>query len=89
MRVVWQTRAPYKTYGDEVVGLVKAMDADPVIIDTSVGGKRVDMLPLVLRLYREFGAEAVAVISNPMVTRRLVWELESRRIPAFGPIFDS
>lgn len=71
------------------MGLIGAIDDDPVIIDSSVGGKRVDMLPLVVKMYREFNAEAVAVISNPLVTRRLVWELESRKIPAFGPIFDS
>ena len=45
------------------------------------------MLPLVFRLYREFEAEAVAVISNPLMTKKLVWECESRGIPAFGPRF--
>ncbi|KAK3985050.1 hypothetical protein QBC44DRAFT_164351 [Cladorrhinum sp. PSN332] len=89
MRVVWQTRSPEKTYGKRTLDLVRRMDADPVIIDTSLKGKREDMLPVVLRLYKQFGAEAVCVISNPKMTRELVYGLESRGVTAYGPIFDS
>ena len=89
MRVLWQTRAPEKTYGNEIVDLVGRLDPDPVVIDTSLQRKRVDMLPTVLRLYREFGAEAVCVISNPMVTKELVYGCECTGVPAYGPIFDS
>ena len=88
MRVVWQTRAPRKTYGDGVLDLVSRMDSEPVVIDTNVSG-RVDMVPLVNQLYEEFGAEAVCVISNPKVTKKVVFDLECRGVPAFGPIFDS
>lgn len=88
MRVVWQTKSPLKTYGQRTLDLVKRMDAEPVVIDTSVTG-RVDMLPVVLRLYKEFGADAVCVISNPKMTRSLVYSLETRGIAAYGPIFDS
>lgn len=88
MRVVWQTRAPKRTYGDGVLELVSRMDADPVIIDTNSSG-RVDMVPLVGKLYEEFDAEAVCVISNPRVTKQVVFDLECRGVPAFGPIFDS
>lgn len=88
MRVVWQTRSPHKTYGDEIVGLVSQLDPNAVIMDTNQTG-RVDMVPLVRRLAREFDAEAVCVISNPNLTRKLVYELESTGTPAFGPIFDS
>lgn len=88
MRVVWQTKAPLKTYGQSILDLVHQLDGAPEILDTSKTG-RVDMLPLVMRLVSEFDAEAVCVISNPMVTRKLVFECESRNLPAFGPIFDS
>jgi hypothetical protein len=88
MKVVWQTKSPLNTYGPRTLDLVRRIDADPVVIDTSVSG-RVDMLPLVLRLYKEFGAEAVCVISNPVLTKGLVFGLESRGIAAFGPVFDS
>lgn len=91
MRVIWQTRDPQKTYGDRLINLVRQMDPDPVITRSMRGpdGKRIDMLPQVLRLYREFEAEAVCVISNPQYTKHLVFELERRGIIAMGPIFDS
>ncbi len=89
IKILWQTRTPEKTYGDKIIGLVKRLDPDPVIIDTSKQRKRVDMLPVVMRLYNDFGGEAVCVISNPELTKELVYGLECRGIPAFGPIFDS
>ena len=89
MRVVWQTRAPVETYGARTMALVRRMDEDAVILDTTSSGRRVDMVPVVLRLWREFGAEAVCVVSNAVSTRSIVYELEMRGIPAFGPIFDS
>ncbi|KAK8054662.1 hypothetical protein PG994_009729 [Apiospora phragmitis] len=76
------------TYGPRVIELVKKMDPNPEIIDTSKGGRR-DLLPIAIRLYREFNAEAVGIISNGKVTRSLVYNLERRGIPAYGPIFDS
>jgi len=88
MRVIWQTKAPLQTYGARTLDLVRRMDSDPVIMDSSVTG-RVNMLPIILKLYREFGAEAVAIISNVKMTKSLVFDLESRGIPALGPIFDS
>ncbi|KAK8137017.1 hypothetical protein PG984_004957 [Apiospora sp. TS-2023a] len=89
MRVLWQTRNPAVAYGARVIDLVKKMDPDPVIIDTSDGGGRRDLLPIAVRLYHEFDAEAVGVISNGVLTKKLVYELESQGIPAYGPIFDS
>ncbi|KAJ5489029.1 hypothetical protein N7539_003919 [Penicillium diatomitis] len=88
LRVLWQTRAPLKTYGQEVMDLVHRMDQCPIIMDTDRLG-RIDMVPIIRRQIREFGAEAVCVISNPGLTRQIVYELESCGVPAFGPIFDS
>ena len=88
MRVVWQTKSPLKTYGQNVFDIVHQLDANPTVLDTTETGRQ-DMLPLVIRLAKDFEAEAVCVISNPLVTRRLVFECESRGVPAFGPIFDS
>lgn len=88
MRVVWQTRTPQQTYGKRVIDLVHKMDPNPLILDTTQGG-RIDMLPYVIKLYKEFNAEAVCVISNPKMTKHLVFELERRGILAMGPIFDS
>ncbi|KAJ5482155.1 hypothetical protein N7475_000967 [Penicillium sp. IBT 31633x] len=88
IKVIWQTRTPVKTYGQEVIDLVHKMGPDPIIFDTSRDG-RVDMLPVVRQQVKEFKAEAVFVISNPTMTQDIVYEFESQGIPAYGPIFDS
>lgn len=88
LRVLWQTRAPLKTYGQDVLDMVHRMDDNPIVMDTDKTG-RVDMVPIVQRQVQEFKAEAVCVISNPVLTHRIVYELEARGIPAYGPIFDS
>jgi hypothetical protein len=59
-----------------------------MIIDSKTSG-RPDMVALSYRLYVESGAEAVFVISNPALTRKIVYSLESRGVPAYGPIWDS
>jgi NAD(P)H-flavin reductase len=88
IKVIWQTRTPVKTYGQGVMDLVHQMGPDPIIFDTSRDG-RVDMLPTVRQQVTEFGAEAVFVISNPAMTKKVIYEFESQGIPAYGPIFDS
>ncbi|KAH6647809.1 hypothetical protein BKA67DRAFT_594706 [Truncatella angustata] len=88
MRVVWQTKSPLQTYSQRTMDLVHRLDPNPVVIDTSLSG-RMDMLPAILQLYDGFKAEAVCVISNPTVTKKLVLDLETRGIHAYGPIFDS
>ncbi|OKL62644.1 hypothetical protein UA08_01659 [Talaromyces atroroseus] len=89
MRVVWQTRSPVKTYGQGIINLVKQMDPDPLVMDTDQTGGRADMLPVIERLAKEFRAEAVCVISNPKLTKQLVYALETKGLVAMGPIFDS
>lgn len=89
MRVAWQTRDPLATYGQRTLNLVQRLDPNPMIIETKKSSGRIDMLPLVESLYEEFAAEAVCIVSNPVLTRNLVFQLESRGIRAYGPIFDS
>jgi hypothetical protein len=60
----------------------------PLFPDTRKHGKP-DMVKLVHRLVREFDAEAVAIISNQTLTYKVVYEMTSRGIPAFGAIWDS
>ncbi len=47
------------------------------------------MVKLTYRLVREFNAEAVVIISNESLTRKVVYGMMSRGIPAFGAIWDS
>ena len=61
---------------------------DPLIWDTDARGKP-DLSRLALQAVEETGAEAVIVISNQKLTRRVVHDMESRGIPAYGAIWDS
>ncbi|KAI9893295.1 MAG: hypothetical protein M1814_000424 [Vezdaea aestivalis] len=86
-RILWSTRDPVATYGEDIVQLVISRDADARIIDTARG--RPDMVEITHQLYQDFNAEAVFVISNPRVTAKIVDGMNLRGVPAFGPIFDS
>ncbi|KAI9800498.1 MAG: hypothetical protein M1825_004046 [Sarcosagium campestre] len=87
-RVLWSTRHPQSTYGSGVMDAVLKADPAAMIIDTNATG-RPDLVGLAYRLYCESQAEAVFVISNPASTRKVVYGMESRGIPAYGPIWDS
>ena len=68
--------------------MVKEIDSDAMIIDTRKAG-RPDIVRLAYELYVSSGAEAVFVISNAKLTKKVVYGMESRGVPAFGPIWDS
>lgn len=87
-RVLWSTPDPYRTYGEEIIQSVQKVDPNAVVWDTRQQG-RPDIVTLAYKMYKEMDAEAVFVISNPKLTRKVVYGLESRGIPAFGPIWDS
>ena len=87
-RVIWSTPTPRARYGDEICGLVKWTDPDALIIDTKASG-RPDLVHVAFGLYQKSGAEAVFCVSNKPVTRKVLWELRERGVPAFAPIFDS
>jgi hypothetical protein len=87
-RVLWSTPSPAKTYGADLCNQVESCDPNAMIIDTRKAG-RPDMVALTYKLYIESGAEAVFCISNPRLTKKIVYGMESRGVPAFGPIWDS
>lgn len=87
-RLVWITRDPRATYGDELVDEVERAQPQAVIWNTSDQGKP-DVLGLTARAFEESGADALIVVSNRGVTSRIVGEFERRGLPAFGPIWDS
>lgn len=86
--LVWVTRNPRKTYGDELVDEILAVQPDATIWDSDEHGKP-DVLRLAYDAYMQHGAEAVICIANKKVTWHVVEGLESRGIPACGPIWDS
>ena len=87
-RLLWSTPNPVSTYGEDVMRAVAKADPEAMIVDTRASG-RPDVVALTYHLYLETKAESVFVISNPYLTSKLVYGLESRGIPAYGPIWDS
>ncbi|EXJ80059.1 hypothetical protein A1O3_08345 [Capronia epimyces CBS 606.96] len=87
-RILWSTPDPEVTYSTSVIEHVRRADPEAIIINTTVAG-RPHLVRQTYELYVSSGAEAVFIISNPKVTRRVVYALESRGVPIFAPIFDS
>jgi len=87
-RVLWSTPSPVETFSQEIVDRVLRADPNAVIIDTRRSG-RPNIVEVTYRLFKSSGAEAVVVISNPTVTKKLVYGMETRGVPAYAPIFDS
>ena len=87
-KVVWSTRTPRETYGDDLVDEILSVQPDAVIWDTNKHG-RPDLVQLAYEAYKDFDAEAVIVISNKKLTWQVVYGMESRGIPAYGAIWDS
>jgi hypothetical protein len=87
VRVLWVARDHKASFGKELVEAVRRRDPRAVLCDTSIHGKP-DLAKLALWLWRESGAEAVAVVSNKKGTRELVWELERRGSRVLGPLSD-
>ncbi|KAL9098533.1 MAG: hypothetical protein Q9163_005824 [Psora crenata] len=87
-RILWSTPNPLQIYGEGIIQAVMKADQEAMIINTKTSG-RPDMVALTYHLYQQSQAEAVFVISNISLTRKVVYAMESRGIPAYGPIWDS
>ncbi|KAF8970861.1 hypothetical protein BDZ97DRAFT_1407181 [Flammula alnicola] len=87
-RVLWSTPHPEVTYGPKIMNAVLRADPDAIVWNTRTLG-RPDMVALTYQLVLESKAEAVFIISNPKVTKKVVYGMETRGIPAYGAIFDS
>lgn len=87
-KLIWSTRSPRETYGADLVDEIVQASPDALIWDTDTRGKP-DLSELAERAVRESGAEAVICISNQKLTRKVVHDMESLGIPAYGAIWDS
>jgi len=87
-RLVWVTKDPRTTYGDEFVSEVEAAQPHAVIWNTSEHGKP-DVFEVSYAAFVESGADAVIIVANKDVTDHVVEEFGRRGVPAFGPIWDS
>ncbi|KAI0822223.1 hypothetical protein BC628DRAFT_1421912 [Trametes gibbosa] len=88
LQLLWTAPAVRKTFGDDLVDSLIEANPSAVIYDTREHGKP-DMVKLTYRMVREFNAEAVVIISNEPLTKKVVYGMMSRGIPAFGAIWDS
>ncbi|MCU0073520.1 hypothetical protein N8H71_18155 [Pseudomonas koreensis] len=88
IHLIWSTRSPRETYGDALVEEILQAQPDAHIWDTDRLGKP-DLVALAYAAVRTHGAEAVICISNQRLTERVVEEMESRGVPAYGAIWDS
>ena len=87
-RILWSSKDPLQIYGQGTINAVTRSDPEAMIINTKTSG-RPDMVGLTYHLYKESNAEAVFVISNISLTQKIVYAMESRGVPAYGPIWDS
>ncbi|KAF2140158.1 uncharacterized protein K452DRAFT_309946 [Aplosporella prunicola CBS 121167] len=87
--LVWGTRDPERTYQPPTLDEVFQHDPQAVILDSTKIGRRPDMTLEAYKAYKRFNAQAIVVISNPKGTKDIVFDMEARGIPAFGPIWDS
>lgn len=86
--LVWATRDPRVTYGDELVDEILAVQPNATIWNTQTDGKP-DMVKLAYWAVLATDAEAVITISNKKLTWQVVEGLEKVGIPAYGAIWDS
>lgn len=88
IHLIWSTRSPRNTYGDELVDEIIQAQPGAHIWDTDVSGKP-DLVALAYAAVHATGAEAVICIANQRLTERVVEEMEARGIAAYGAIWDS
>ncbi|KAK6080406.1 AMP-binding enzyme [Seiridium cupressi] len=87
-QLLWSTPNPEKTFGRPFVESVQQKIPNAVIHDTRVLG-RPDLVKMGYNLAKGFNAEAVIIIANEKITKKVVYGLETRGIPAYGAIWDS
>ncbi|KAL2840349.1 hypothetical protein BJX68DRAFT_279020 [Aspergillus pseudodeflectus] len=87
-RLVWSTPNPVDTFGQDIVAAVYNADPEAVVHDTKKQG-RPDLVRLTWDAVQSSGAEAVIIISNEKLTKKVVYGMETRGVPAYGAIWDS
>lgn len=87
-QLIWSTSRPEQTFGDELCNSIIRQIPDAVIHDTKKLG-RPDLVKMGFNLAKSFKAEAVIIIANEKITKKVVYGLETRGVPAYGAIWDS
>lgn len=87
-QLIWSTPNPEKTFGKKMCDGIRKSIPGAVIHDTRSQG-RPDLVRMGYNMARGFGAEAVIIIANEKITKKVVYGLQSRGMPAYGAIWDS
>ncbi|RYO98998.1 hypothetical protein DL766_000429 [Monosporascus sp. MC13-8B] len=87
-QVIWSTPKPQVTFGQGVIDAVRSKIPNAIIHDTREQG-RPDLVKMSYNLVKSFDAEAVIIIANEKITKKVVYGLETRGVYAFGAIWDS
>ncbi|KAI3542000.1 AMP-binding enzyme [Colletotrichum filicis] len=85
---IWSTPKPEQTFGKPLLDAIKKKIPNAVIHDTKISG-RPDLVKMGYNLVQSFNAEAVIIIANEKITKKVVYGLETRGVPAYGAIWDS
>lgn len=87
-QLIWSTSRPEQTFGEDLCNTITKKIPDAVIHDTKKHG-RPDLVKMGFNLVKSFKAEAVIIIANEKITKKVVYGLETRGVPAYGAIWDS
>ncbi|OAA38829.1 AMP-dependent synthetase/ligase [Metarhizium rileyi] len=87
-QLIWSTPNPGRTFGKKVLDTIYRSIPDAVIHDTKKLG-RPNLVKMGYNMAKDFRAEAVIIIANEKITKKVVYGLETRGVPAYGAIWDS
>ncbi|WDK10463.1 AMP-binding enzyme [Colletotrichum graminicola] len=87
-QLIWSTPRPEQTFGKQLLDSIKSKIPSAVIHDTKTMG-RPDLVKMGYNMVKSFQAEAVIIIANEKITKKVVYGLETRGVPAYGAIWDS
>ena len=88
IQLIWSTPNPEKTFGEDMCNTIRRRIPGAIIHNTKVLG-RPDLVKMAYNTAKAHNAEAVVIIANEKITKKVVYGLESRGINAFGAIWDS
>ncbi|KAM5344225.1 hypothetical protein ACJ41O_012762 [Fusarium nematophilum] len=87
-QLIWSTKQPELTFGENLCRTIADKAPNAVIHDTKKLG-RPDLVKMGYNLAKSFEAEAVIIIANEKITKKVVYGLETRGVHAYGAIWDS
>ncbi|KAM4055858.1 AMP-binding enzyme [Hirsutella rhossiliensis] len=87
-QLIWSTSSPDTLFGQDILNVVHRSIPNAIIHNTKKSG-RPDLVRMGYNLAKSFNAEAVIIIANEKITKKVVYGLETRGVPAYGAIWDS